>query len=166
MNKIFSYINKYTELNILELINMCVYRCPWSSTLSAELYTSTSKVLDKDNDILSLFTHFLGRRKHKDKLHTTCPHIELADHLLSPLTRGKTSNIFQGHLIHVLFTAVSLALRKAPGIDEIKGSYGWTKGGMSKYRKMILLMFSVTQRLETGGSHVNTRTSRHGCQIV
>lgn len=63
--------------------------------------------------VLSLFHSVLETRKHKDKLHKTWPHIELADHLLSLSSyQRKATYYIQGHLIHVSFTAVSLALRK------------------------------------------------------
>lgn len=63
--------------------------------------------------------------------------------------------------MHALFTAVSLALRKAPGTDEIKGSYGRTKEGMSTYRKTMLLTSHRRQRQAAA-----MPTSRHSCQTV
>lgn len=78
-----------------------------------------SRVLDHDS--LNLFHLVLETRKHKDKLHKMHPHIELADHLLSLSSyHRKAFYYIQGHLIHVSLTAVSLTLRKVPGIDKIK----------------------------------------------
>lgn len=67
--------------------------------------------------------------------------------------------------MHALFIAVSLALRKAPGTDEIKGSYGRTKEGMSTYRKTMLLT-TVFREHRHQRQAAAMPTSRHSCQTV